>query len=101
MEDPTAFVIQSPREEIELSRRICVKHASTGHVHEFRICLSEAGGWVIELETFTHPNPKSSIEPIASQAAARRAAREFIKSYSIERMSHELDGVPIKQNFLY
>jgi hypothetical protein len=101
MEGPAAFTIQSSREEIEFGRRIRVKHASTGHIHEFRIGLSEAGGWVIELETWTHPNPRSSVEPLESQAAARRAAREFIKSYSIEMMSHEIDGAPVRQSFLY
>ena len=86
MEDPAAFAIQSSLEEIKSTRKIFVLHASTAHVHEFQIGPSEAGGWTIELETFTHPNPQSSAGPIESQAAARRAAREFIKPHYIQDM---------------
>jgi hypothetical protein len=100
MENPAAFVIQSPLEEIESTQRVCVKHRSTGHVHEFEIRLYE-GAWVIELEALTHPNPQCSVEPVQSQAAARRAAREFIKSHSIRRMSDEVDVTPRRRSSSY
>lgn len=100
MEDPAAFAIQSSLKEIEETRRIHVQHVSSGHVHEFQIGLYEAG-WVIELETFIHPNPQASTDPIKSQAAARRAAREFIKSHCIQKMPNEVEFDRMRQSFLY
>jgi hypothetical protein len=97
MEAPGAFTIESSRQEVEIKRKIRLKHAKTCHVYEFQIALSDAG-WVVEV---TSPNSQSQTDPIEYQAAARRAAREFIKSYSIEKMPHEISGEPARQRFLF